>query len=310
VTRDGRRVGLIVLALAAVYFIWGSTYLGIRFGLEGFPPLLMTGLRFLIAGTFLYAFLRWRGVPPPTRAQWWNLTRIGALLLIGGVGLVSVAEDLGIGSGVTATAVAVMPLWAALFSGLFGSWPGRIEWIGLVVGFAGVLVLSQEGDFQASTAGTVLVLLAPLLWAFGSVWSRHLDLPGTAMTTAGEMLAGGALLTVAGLGLGERIVEPPSTTAWLALAYLVVFGSLIAFSAFSYLIRTVKPTLATSYAYVNPIVAVILGVTLGDELLAGPVYVAMPLILLGVVLVVAGQRTEDTASVEKTALGEPAVEPA
>lgn len=301
-----KRLTLIVLALAAVYFVWGSTYLGIRFALDGFPPLLMSGIRFVAAGSALFLYLRLRGTAPPTRLQWWNLARVGVLLLIGGVGLVAVAENAGIGSGVAATSVAVMPLWAALFAGLFGQWPGRTEWAGLLVGFLGVAVLSREGDFQTTALGTVLVILAPMSWAFGSVWSRRLDLPGAMMATAGQMLAGGVLLTLGGLAVGERIIAPPPAGAWLAVGYLAVFGSILALSAYTYLIRTVSPTLATSYAFVNPIVAVVLGVSIGDEVLTGPVYVAMPLILFGVVLVVAGQRRNVVAS----GISLPAVEPA
>ena len=152
-TTDGEPTGaasprglVIGAALAAVYLIWGSTYLAIRFGLEGFPPFLLSAIRFLVAGGILYAVLRLRGTPAPTRRQWWNAARVGALMLAGGVGLVTMAEDLGVGSGVAATAVAVIPLWAALVSGLFGRWPMRLEWVGLVVGF----VLAESGlkDFH------------------------------------------------------------------------------------------------------------------------------------------------------------------
>jgi len=269
-------------ALAAVYLIWGSTYLAIRFGLEGFPPFLLSAIRFLVAGGILYAVLRLRGTPAPTRRHWWNAARIGALMLAGGVGLVTIAEDLGVGSGVAATAVAVIPLWAALVSGLFGRWPMRLEWVGLVVGFAGVVVLAQEGDFTSNPGGLVLLAIAPILWSIGSVWGSHLDLPRPAMATAAELLTGGAVLALLAGVRGERITEAPSASAWLALAYLIVFGSIVAYTAYVYLLRTVRPALATSYAYANPVVAVALGVTLGAEILTGPAYIALPLILAGV----------------------------
>jgi len=269
-------------ALVAVYLIWGSTYLALRFGLEGFPPFLLNGIRFLTAGGIMYAVLRLRGAPSPSRRHWWNAGRLGALMLIGGVGLVTIAEDVGVGSGVAATAVAVIPLWAALVSGLFGRWPARREWLGLVVGFAGVLVLAQEGDLGANTLGMILVVAAPVFWAIGSVWGSHLELPGPAMATATQLLVGGAALLVLGPLRGERIPEMPSASAWLALGYLIVFGSIIAYTAYVYLLRTVRPALATSYAYANPMVAVVLGVTLGSEVLTGPAFIALPLILAGV----------------------------
>lgn len=277
-------------ALVAVYLVWGSTYLALRFGLEGFPPFLLNGIRFLVAGGSMYAVLRVRGVPPPTRQQWWNAARMGVLMLVGGVGLVTIAEDLGVGSGVVATAVGVIPLWAALVSGLFGRWPVRAEWIGLIVGFAGVMVLVQEGDFRSSFTATALVVIAPMLWAFGSVWGSRLELPRPAMATAAGLLAGGVVLSILGPLRGERIVEFPPVSAWLALSYLTVMGSIVAYSAYVYLLRTVRPALATSYAYVNPVVAIALGITLGGETLTGPAIVALPLILLGVALVAVAQR--------------------
>ena len=137
----------LVLALLAVYLIWGSTYLALRFGLEGFPPFILNGIRFLVAGAAMYAVLRFRGSDAPTRRQWWNAARVATLMLAGGVGLVTIAEDLGVGSGIAATAVAIIPVWAALTSGLFGAWPRPLEWLGLATGLAGVIVLAQEGDF-------------------------------------------------------------------------------------------------------------------------------------------------------------------
>jgi drug/metabolite transporter (DMT)-like permease len=286
-TRGGQSPGWLTTgaALVAVYLIWGSTYLALRFGLEGFPPFLLNGIRFLVAGGVLYAVVRLRGTPAPTGRQWWNAGRVGALMLVGGVGLVTIAEDVGIGSGVAATAVAVIPLWAALISGLFGRWPTRLEWVGLVIGLTGVIVLAREGDLASNPVGVILVMVAPIFWAIGSVWGSHVELPRPAMATAAQLLAGGAALLVLGPLRGERIAEMPPAGAWLALGYLILFGSIVAYTAYVYLLRTVRPALATSYAYVNPIVAVGLGVTLGAEVLTGPAFVALPLILAGVAIV-------------------------
>jgi len=269
-----------------VYLIWSSTYLALRFMVETFPPFLGTSIRMLTAGLILFAWVRWRGAALPTARQSRNAVGVGVLLFVGGLGLVTVAEDVGVGSGITATAVALVPVWAALISGFFGRWPNRTEWLGIAVGLGGVLLLSGEGDFKAAPLGLVLVVISPILWSFGSVWSAHTDLPDGLMSTAIEMLGGGVVLGIIGFTLGESITAMPSLKSWLALAWLIVPGSLIAFSAYMYLLRTVRPALATSYAYVNPLFAVILGVTLGQEHLTGQVWIALPIILLSVALIV------------------------
>jgi drug/metabolite transporter (DMT)-like permease len=279
----------VTAALFAVYVVWGSTYLAIRFAVESMPPLLMSGIRFLIAGGVMYAWLRFRGSPAPTRSQWRAATVIGALMLVGGVGVVAIAEDVGVGSGIAATAIAAVPLWAAFWARVLGERTSRLEAVGLVVGFIGVAVLATAGDLTANSFGTVLILLAPVSWAFGSVWSKRVDLPQGAMATAAQMLAGGVLLLLVGVGTGERISEAPSAASWLALAYLIVFGSIVAYTSYMYLLRTVRPALATSYAYANPVVAVILGVTLGSEIITGRSLAALPVILVGVGLLASGR---------------------
>jgi len=277
---------MIAASLTAVYVIWSSTYLALRFLVETFPPFLGTSIRMMIAGAILFTWARWRGSPIPTPRQWRNGFAVGTLLFVGGLGLVTVAEDIGVGSGVAATAVAMVPVWAAVISGLFGRWPTRLEWIGIVVGIAGVALLSGEGDFRAAPLGLVLVVVSPILWAFGSVWSAHIDLPAGPMSAAIQMLGGGVALALIGSGIGESITTAPSLKSWLALAWLTLLGSLIGFSAYTYLLRTVRPVLATSYAYVNPLFAVILGVTLGKERLTGEAWVALPIILVAVGLIV------------------------
>jgi drug/metabolite transporter (DMT)-like permease len=282
---------LVALALVAVYFIWGSTYLALRFGLEGFPPFILNGIRFVVAGALMYVVLVVRGHAHPTRRQWWNAGRMGALLLIGGVGLVTIAEDLGVGSGIVATAVAAIPVWAALFGGVFGQWPVRREWIGLGVGALGVVVLLQEGDFRLSTAGMVLVIAGPMFWAFGSVWGRRLEMPDGFMAPAAQLLVAGVVMLVVGPLMGERMETMPGAVAWIALVYLIVLGSIVAYTAYVYLLDTVRPALATSYAYVNPAVAVFLGLTLGAEIITGPIFIALPLILAGVGLIATASRS-------------------
>ncbi len=287
---------LVVAALFAVYVLWGSTYLGLKIGLEGFPPFLLNGIRLIVAGAVLFWWASAKGGVTPTRRQWGNSALLGGLMFIGGLGLVTVAQDQGVGSGLVASGVAVMPLWAALWSGLFGSWPTRLEWLGLAIGFSGVALLSQEGDFQASGLGTALMIIAPISWAFGSVVAGRLDIPKGNMGSAAQMLGGGVLLIVAGLGRGEWIDEPPSLGAWLALAYLITAGSLIAYTAYLYLLAHTRAAVATSYAYVNPAVAIVLGVTLGDEIVGGWAYAGLPVILAGVAMVGFAQKRRQAAT--------------
>ena len=275
----------VVLALAALYLIWGSTYLGIRFALEGgWPPLLMAGTRFLLAGAVLYAFLRLRGVPAPTRAQWRDLAIMGTLLLGLGNGMVCIAQQT-VSSGLAAVAVASCPLWIGLFAALRGERPTRIEGAGLAIGFVGVLWLNAGSSLTASPLGLVALLVAPLAWAFGSVWSRSRRLPSPFMTAAAQMLCGGVLMLAAGWLLGERVQPRPTTQGTLALAYLAVFGSIVAFSAYAWLLQNVRATLAGSYAYVNPLIAVVLGAWLAGERFGANDLGAMSVILAGVVAI-------------------------
>jgi len=285
---QARASGLAVaFALAIVYVVWGSTYLGIRFALEGgWPPLAgVSGARFLVAGGLMYAFLRWRGVAAPTLAQWKNLAAMGVLLLLLGNACVVLAEQ-SVSSGLAAVAVASVPLWMGLFGFFYGQRPSRIEWLGIAIGFAGVLWLNAGSSLAASPGGLVLLLIAPLGWAFGSVWSRGRDLPSPFMAAAGQMLCGGALILLVGLLRGESLLHvSPSTGGTLALAYLAVFGSIVAFSTYVWLLHHVRPALVSSYAYVNPAIAVALGAWLAGERFSVHDLGAMAVILAGVVII-------------------------
>ncbi len=273
------------LALAAVYLIWGSTYLGIRFALEGgFPPFLLGGIRFLIAGTLMYAFLRLRGMAAPTRAQWGNAAVMGLLLLLLGNGMVNFAEKT-VSSGMTAVAVASAPLWMGIFAAMRGERPTRIEWIGLAVGFAGVLWLNAGSSLTASPSGLVALLVASVAWSFGSIWSRGRDLASPFMNAAAQMVCGGVAMLVVGLLAGERMHALPAPSGLAAFAYLVVFGSWFGFSAYVWLLTHVRPALAGSYAYVNPAIAVLLGALLAGERFGPGELVAMGVILLGVLAI-------------------------
>ncbi|MEO5951669.1 MAG: drug/metabolite exporter YedA [Chloroflexia bacterium] len=283
---SGNRLG-VWLALLSVYVIWGSTYfaIAVAIGPGGFPPFLMASARFLIAGGLLFTYIKLRGGEWPTLRQWGASFLVGCLLLMGGNGLVTFAEK-SVASGLAALAIATMPLFAALFAGLWGKWPGKAEWVGLGVGMVGVVLLNLEGDMQANPWAALALIGATASWALGSVWSRYLPLPKGMMASATEMLGGGAAMLVLGLTLGERVTRIPDLQPILAWLYLIVFGSIVAFSAYSYLLQKVRPSLATSYAYVNPVVAVALGVGLGGESVTWIGLVAMPIILIGVGIVV------------------------
>jgi drug/metabolite transporter (DMT)-like permease len=283
---DPRR-GWIVFCLFALYVIWGSTYLAIRWTIQGgFPPLLMGGIRFTLAGIILYAVLRLRGTPAPTRPQWKAGAFTGLLLLAIGNGCVAFAQQ-SVPSGVAALVVGSMPLWAALFGGLYGGvWPGRAERWGLALGFFGIVLLNRGGELGHQWLPALALLFAPVSWAFGSIWGRRSpSMPQGLMATATQMLCGGVILMGLSFALGERLAGVPNTRALLAFGYLVAFGSLVAFSAYGYLLRNARPAIATSYAYVNPVVAVLLGVGLGGETPGPYAFVAMTAILVAVMLI-------------------------
>lgn len=281
----------ILFALFMVYFIWGTTYLGIRISLESLPPFLMMGSRFLVAGAILFTVLRMRDTPIPTRNQWKNAAIVGIFLLGGGGGGTAFAEQW-ITSGIAAIGIATVPLWTAIFGGLFGQWPNRIEWLGVAIGFLGVASLSLDDNLKANLVGAVAILSAAALWSFGSILSRQISLPSGSMGFAAEMLAGGGFLILLGIIREERISAMPTTQALLAWLYLVSFGSLLAFSAYMFLLGRVRPALATSYAYVNPMVAVVLGSVLVGEKITIFGLVGMAVILVSVGVLTYGRMRE------------------
>ena len=275
----------LIAAFFALYVIWGSTYLVIRIGVEYWPPLLLAGIRFVIAGSLMYGFLRWRGAPAPTWAQWKAAGIIGILLLACGNGGVSVAEHMGVASGVAALAVATVPLFTLLCGYFWGARNTRLEWAGIALGLIGIAMLNLGSNLQSSPLGAVLLIFAAASWAFGSVWSKHLPLPQGAMASAVEMLVGGVVLLIGSALSGEHLEAMPPIEGWAALAYLIFFGSIIAFNAYMYLLKNVRPAAATSYAYVNPAVAVLLGIVFVGETIGIEEALAMLVIISAVVLI-------------------------
>ncbi|MBP3984253.1 drug/metabolite exporter YedA [Pseudoxanthomonas helianthi] len=283
------------LALAAVYVIWGSTYLAIRFALEGgFPPFLLGGIRFVVAGSILFALLRLRGVAAPTLPQWRNAAVMGVLLLVLGNGLVNFAEK-SVSSGIAAVAVASAPMWFGIFASLRGERPSVLEWLGIAIGFLGVLWLNAGAAHDASMVGLIALVIAAISWSFGSVWSRGRDLASPFMTAAAQMLCGGVAMGIVGLVSGERLHALPSASGLAAFAYLVVFGSLLGFSAYVWLLHHVRPALAGSYAYVNPAIAVVLGAWLAHERFTASEFGAMAVIVAGVVVISIGKLKKQVA---------------
>ena len=274
----------VALALAAVYILWGSTYLAIRFALHGYPPFLLAAIRMSIAGSIMYAVLRMRGTPAPTKKQWITLAKLSVFMVVLSNALVNLAETQ-VSSGLAAIAVASMPLFAGVFAMLRGRHPSRMEWAGLVIGFFGVIWLSVGGELRGSTLGLVCLIIAPLAWAWGSIWSRDQDLPEPFMMAAGQMLVGTIWLVIVALVAGERITTMPSFQATAAMLYLVVAGSIFGFTAYIWLLHHVRPALATSYAYVNPPLAVLIGALIGGETFTRHDIGAMAVILAGVVLI-------------------------
>lgn len=271
-------------ALLSLYMIWGSTYYAMRVALETLPPFLMAGPRFVLAGAVMYAWLRSRGASAPSRAQWVASAKVSVLLLVVGNGAIAIAQRGSVSSSTSAVVVASMPIWAAVFARGFGVRSSGREWIGLLLGFAGVVLLRLGGALRFDGPAIVL-LAAPIAWAFGSVWMKKLPLPEGIMASATQMITGGAAMLLLAAATGERLVAVPSTRSLLAVAYLMVFGSIVGFTAYNWLLRNVRPALATSYAYVNPIVALAIGAWLGGEPVGLLTVGAAAVSLLGVALI-------------------------
>ena len=287
------RVSL-ALAFLSIYTIWGSTYLAIRFAIVTIPPFIMAAARFLISGALLYAWTRIRGTPAPLKSNWKATAIIGGFLLFGGNGGVVNAEQV-LPSGLTAVLITTVPLWMAIVE-LFRKdriVPGPQIILGLVLGFGGVILLVGPGDFGGgsglNTFWAFILILASLSWAIGSVYSRKASVPRNPLLGSGmEMIAGGLLLLVASLFTGEWASFQPANVSLLSLVafiYLVVFGAMIAYSAYVWLLTKTSTAKISTYAYVNPVVAVLLGYFLGGEQLTVRTVLASAVIVLAVVVI-------------------------
>jgi drug/metabolite transporter (DMT)-like permease len=280
--------------LIAVYVVWGSTYLAIRFAIETMPPFFMAAFRFLFSGAVLYLWRRASGDIPPSRVEWRSATIIGILLLVAGNGGVVWAEQR-VASGVASLVVTTVPLWMVLMDMLRpgGRWPGWIAVSGVLIGFSGVAVLMGPSQIVGNSenlnpAGVAALLLASLCWSIGSLYSRGARLPSSPLLGTGmEMLTGGAGLLLLGVLTGEwsrlNLSTISARSLW-GLAYLIVFGSLIGFAAYTWLLRVAPTPLVSTYAYVNPIVAILLGHLMAGEILTPRILMATAIIIASVAL--------------------------
>ena len=286
--------GLVIAAFVAIYLIWGSTYLGIRFAVETLPPFLMGGARFLAAGLLLYAWLRATGTPAPSPVNWRHAVLASALMLGVGNGGVNWAEQK-VSSGLAALIIAGTPLWFALFDWLRpgGTRPTLQTIFGIAVGFAGVLMLvgsrSALRGGAADFTAVVALVCASVAWAIGSLYTKYAPKPESPMMVAAQqMVAGGIILALVGLAMGETLdTTRVSTRSLAAFVYLTFIGSLVGFSAYAWLLKATTPARVSTYAYVNPVIAVFLGWAFGGETLTGQMLAAAGVIVLGVVIITA-----------------------
>lgn len=275
----------LVLALAAVYVIWSSTYLVMKLAVAELPPLLMASMRIVAAGFVMLLVAMRRGAEVPRVRDWLRVLPVGTFLFLGGTGLVAVAQQT-VSSGGAAVVCAMMPLWTGVFAWISGDRPTRREWTSLAIGFIGIVVLMGGPSLSGKPLHIAMVIGSPMFWALGSVMARRLPtrLGDTFMLPAMEMLMGGSVVAIVAFGVGERIPTDASVKAWAAVGYLFLAGSIIGFTAYNWLLRNTRPTIATSYAYVNPVLAVLLGAVISGEPLGITTIVANALIVIAVML--------------------------
>jgi drug/metabolite transporter (DMT)-like permease len=294
----------VIAAFAALYLIWGSTYLGIRFAIESIPPLLMAGVRFFLAGLIMYTIARWQGSPKSSLTEWRTALIVGACLLLGGNGGVTVSEQW-VPSGLAALLVATVPIYIALLAWLTGSAPRPrpLVLLGLAGGFIGVAILigpalttNPNGASRHIGAGMLILLFGSFIWSVGSLYSRRArNAPSPFLAAGQQMLCGGTLLTIAGFASGEGRdfdLRHISLLSLGAFIYLVLIGAVVGFTAYIWLLRRCDPAKVATYAYVNPVVAVLLGALFAGETLTARTALAAAVIIGSVALVITAQQAK------------------
>lgn len=272
------------LALFATYFIWGSTYLAIKFGIESFPPFMIAAIRFSLAGFILFCLMRLLGAPNPTKLQWIGAGIVGLLLPALGNGTVCYVQKT-VTSSMAALAIATVPIWMAIFSSFWGHKINAKECLGIAIGFVGIVLLNLSGSLHGDLLHAGLLIFAAACWSLGSVWGKHLHMPHGLMAPATQMMAGGLALSIMSAIQGEAWPNEVSAKSWAALAFLITLGSIVAYSAYQYLLNTVRPLVASSNTFINPIVAFILGIWIANEHVTKIEIIALAVILVGVYLV-------------------------
>lgn len=271
----------VIACLVAVYILWGTTYYAIKVAITGFSTFFFVGTRFVVAGGLILLWQFARGAPLPTLAQWGGAALIGCLLLLAGNGTVAMGEHW-VSSGAAVALVSSVPLTTAAWSCLFGERPARLEWLAMAVGTVGIAIMLLGHDLRASPLGVAVVLGGSMCWSLGTVLARRVALPPGATGFGAEMLCAGIAGFIVSALARESWAFSSALRPWAAWSYLVVFGSLIGFSAFRFLVERVSATLATSYAYVNPPVALFVGWWLGHERFSAQLLIGLPVVLAAV----------------------------
>jgi drug/metabolite transporter (DMT)-like permease len=274
---------VIIACLLAVYILWGTTYYAIKVAITGFATFFFVGTRFVVAGGLLLLWQMLRGAPMPTLAQWRGAALVGCLLLLAGNGTVAMGEQW-VSSGAAVALVSSVPLTTAAWSCLFGERPARLEWLAMAVGTAGIAVMLLGHDLRGSPLGVGVVLGGSVCWSLGTVLARRVEIPPGATGFGAEMLCAGIAGFIVSALAREPWVFSSALRPWAAWGYLVVFGSLIGFSAFRFLVERVSASLATTYAYVNPPVALLVGWWLGHERFSAQLLLGLPIVLGAVAL--------------------------
>lgn len=297
----------IILGFAAIYIIWGSTYLAIRLGVETIPPFLMAGLRFIIAGIMFYFYGKIKKAEKPKLKHWITTSIVGILLLVGGNGLVSWAEEV-VPSGLTALLIAMVPLWIVLFDAIHpkGTRPSFKAIVGLLLGFFGVAALINPTDIggfaEIDQFGAILLIFATIFWALGSIYSKYAEMPKSLIVASGmQMLVAGVVLLVLSAFVGEFNhfdLQSVTPTAWLSLLYLITFGS-VGYGAYIWLLQVTEPSKVATYAYVNPIIALFLGNVIASEPISLWTIGCSIFILIAVFIIISSKKKIPQSNIAK-----------
>jgi drug/metabolite transporter (DMT)-like permease len=276
---------ILIIAIILLYTTWSSTYLAIRIAVRTIGPLMMTSVRFLAAGALMYIIAVLNGEKQPTGKELLGGSIVGIVLFLVSNVMLCYAEE-SVSSGLSAVAVSSGAFWICLISGFFGRWPTKTEWLGIAIGFMGIVILATGGEMKGNAAGTAVLLISSIIWAFGSVLSKQFPVPKGFMGSGIEMLAGGAgsLIALYAMGGSLNNFHPSSESLW-ALIYLITVGSMVGFSAFMYVFQNARPALASSYSYVNTIGAVMLGVFILNEKIGAREITAIAVVIAAVVLI-------------------------